>query len=222
MKITCKTIGIFAALLSLLGLVGCSSATPTSVPTIDTNALRTEVAATIFAQVTQDLARTPSVTPSPFPTATFAPTSTPNQAMTATSTEVAGGTATPPSSTLEASTENKAEWVSQSIPDKSVFAPGETFSMTWRLKNTGTSTWAANYILRFYSGDPLGSPKEVLLNREVPPGATVDITLQMKAPTKPGTYTSVWVMSTTDRSNFKEPVYLQIVVAIPATPTPTP
>ncbi len=222
MKITCKTFGIFGALLGLLGLVGCNSTTPTIVPTFDTNSLRTEVAATIFAQVTQDLALTPSVTPLPLPTATFLPTFTPTQALTATSAEVAGGTTTPPSTTLEASSDNQAEWVSQSIADKSVFAPGETFTMTWRLQNTGTSTWAANYIFRFYSGDPFGSPKEVLLNREVPPGETVDITLHMKAPTKTGTYTSVWVMSTANRSNFKEPVYLQIVVAIPATPTPTP
>ncbi len=218
MRINCKTIGIFGALLSLLGLVSCNAPTPTSVPTFDTNSLRTEVAATIFAQVTQDLA----LTPSPLPTATLAPTFTPTQVPTLPATEVAGGTATPPSSTLESSTENKAAWVSQSIADKSIFAPSETFTMTWRLRNTGTSTWAANYIFRFYSGDPFSSPKEVLLNKEVPPDETVDITLHMKAPTKPGTYTSVWVMSTANRSNFKEPVYLQIVVAIPATPTPTP
>lgn len=222
MAITSKTIGIIGALLILLGLAGCSSAAPTIVPTIDTNPLRTEVAATVLAQVTQDLAQTPSVTPSPSPTATLPPTSTPTQATITPSTEVVGVTATLSSLTPEAGTENKAEWVSQSIADKTVFAPGETFTMTWRLKNTGTSTWSANYILRFFSGDPYGLPEEVPLNREVSPGETVDITLQMEAPAVQGTYTSVWVMSTENRSNFNEPVYLEIVVAGPATPTPTP
>ena len=221
MVITSKSIGIIGALLILLGLAGCSSATPTIMPTIDTNSLRTEVAATVLAQVTQDLALTPLVTSPPAPTATIPPTSTPTQASTDPSTEVVGVTVTLSSLTAEAETENKAEWVSQSITDKTVFAPGETFTMTWRLKNTGTSTWAANYILRFFSGDPFGSPEEAPLNREVPPGETVDIILEMKAPARPGTYTSVWVMSTADRSNFNEPVYLEIEVAGPATPTPT-
>ena len=78
---------------------------------------------------------------------------------------------------------------------------------------------AAGYILRFFGGDPLGSPEEVPLDREVPPGETVDISLQMQAPERPGKYTSVWVMSTTERSNFKEPVYLEIEVPGPQGPT---
>jgi hypothetical protein len=222
MAITSKTFVLIGALLSLLGLAGCRPAGPTIAPTIDTDQLRTEVAATVLAQVTQDLALTPSVTLPPAPTATLPPTSTHTQATIAPSTEVVTVTATLSSSTPEAETENQAGWVSQSIADKTVFAPGETFTMTWRLKNTGTSTWATDYVLRFYSGDPFGLPDEVLLNREVPPGETVDIILQMKAPATPGTYTTVWVMSTANRSNFKEPVYLEIVVAGTATPTPTP
>jgi hypothetical protein len=131
-------------------------------------------------------------------------------------------TATLSSLTPEAGTQDKAEWVSQSVADKTVFAPGETFTMTWRLKNTGTSTWTTNYVLRFFGGDRFGLPEEAPLTREVSPGETVDIILQMKAPARPGEYTSVWVMSTADLSNFKEPVYLQIVVAGPGTPSPTP
>jgi hypothetical protein len=221
MAITSKSAGIIGALLILFGLAGCSSATPTIVPTIDTNSLRTEVAATVLARVTQDLILTPSATPPPTLTATIRPTSTPAQTTTP-PTEVAGVTATLSSLTAEAGTDNRAEWVSQSIADKTVFEPGETFTMTWRLENTGASTWTTNYILRFFSGDPFGSPEEVPLNREVPPGETIDIILEMEAPAEPGTYTSVWVMSTADRSTFKEPVYLEIEVAGPATPTSTP
>jgi hypothetical protein len=121
-----------------------------------------------------------------------------------------------------AGTDNRAQWVSQSIADDTRFAPGETFTMTWRLKNVGTSTWTTAYMLRFYSGDSFGAPKEVRLVQDVPPGATVDITLKMKAPTRPGSYRSVWVMSSEIRSNFKESVYLQIVVPGPVTATPTP
>jgi hypothetical protein len=94
--------------------------------------------------------------------------------------------------------------------------------MTWRLKNVGTSTWTTAYLLRFYSGDSFSAPKEILLTREVLPGETVDIRLPMKAPARAGIYRSVWVMATEARSNFKEPVYLQIIVAVPVTPTRTP
>lgn len=77
-------------------------------------------------------------------------------------------------------------------------------------------------MLRFYSGESFGAPEEISLGREVLPGEEVAISIQMKAPASPGTYRSDWVMSSEDRSNFKEPVFLRIKVVAPATPTPTP
>ncbi len=231
---TQKTHGIIGAILSLFWLAACSSPTATSTPTLDMNPLRTEVAATVLAQVTQALAQTPTITPLPSPTATLRPTSTPLAAASVTPAP-SNGTATPSSATPAPSSataaasgatptagDNRAQWISQTIADDTLFTPGETFTMTWRLKNVGITTWKTGYMLRFYSGETFGAPKEVLLSSEVPPGEMVDITLVMKAPTRPGTYGSVWVMSTEKRSNFKEPVYLQIKVATPATPTPTP
>jgi hypothetical protein len=94
--------------------------------------------------------------------------------------------------------------------------------MTWRLKNAGTSTWTAGYLLRYYSGETFGAPKEISLGREVPPGEEIDISIPMEAPANPGNYRSDWVMSNENRSNFKEPVFLRIKVAKPITPTPTP
>jgi len=94
--------------------------------------------------------------------------------------------------------------------------------MTWTLKNTGTSTWTAAYLFRFYSGNAFGAPNEIAIGREVLPGAPVDISIQMKAPANPGSYLSDWVMSSENRSNFKEAVFLRIKVAAPVTPTPTP
>jgi hypothetical protein len=44
----------------------------------------------------------------------------------------------------------------------------------------------------------------------------------MKVPVTPGNYRSDWVLSDESRSNFKEPIYLKITVAAPATPTATP
>ena len=90
------------------------------------------------------------------------------------------------SGTPEAETDDKAQWISQSVADDTIFAPGEAFTVTWRLKNTGTSTWTAGYMLRYYSGDTFGAPKEIALGQEVLPGGEVDISINMKAPAKTG------------------------------------
>jgi hypothetical protein len=208
---------MIGAFLSLLLSTACATPTPTSAPTVDLNAVRTEAAATVLAQVTRDLALTPSATPVPSLTATIPSTSTPTKATSASPAvqiTLSGGTTV-------AGTIDQAEWVSQSIADGAVFAPGETFTMTWSMKNVGTSAWTGFYMLRFYSGDLLGAPDEIVLDRVVLPGDTVEIPIPMRAPAAPGDYRSDWVLSNESRSNFKQPVFLKIVVANPATPTPT-
>ncbi len=214
---------IICVMLGLLGLAGCSSPTPTSTATLDLNPFRTEVAATVLAQVTQDLALTPSITPIPTGTATASPPLT--------STLVVQATSLSPGSTLTLTAQtlvptialpDRAQWVSQSIPDDTVFAPDETFTMTWQLKNVGASTWTAAYLLRYYSGELFGAPKEVVLGQQVLPGATVSIALKMKAPANPGKYRSDWVLSNETRANFKDAVFLKITVALPPTATRAP
>ena len=227
-----KTQGIFGVFFSLVWLAACASPTPTSAPTLDLNSFRTEVAATVLVQVTRDLALTPSATLLPSSTPTYLPTSTPVLPASATpSLTAALPSGTPPSSsgtparatstgTPTVATQDLAQWVSQSIADDTVFAPSQAFTMTWTLKNVGTSTWKITYLLRYYSGDTFSAAKEIPLGKEVPPGGTVDITIKMKAPVKPGSYRSDWVMSNEFRANFKEPVYLKIKVQGPVTPTP--
>jgi hypothetical protein len=213
-----RTLSVIGVLLSLLWLAACSPTVPTSTPTLDLNPFRTEVAATVLAQVTRALALTPSVTPLSSLTATNLPTFTPSL----TASPAPGETVTLTSGTPKAGTVNQAQWVAQSITDDTIFAPGQTFTMTWTLKNTGTSTWTAGYLLRYYSGDTFGAPKEISIGREVLPGGEIDISIHMKAPANPGSFRSNWVMSNETPTNFKEPVYLKITVAAPVTPTPTP
>lgn len=212
-----KSLPVIGALLVLLWLAACSPTAPTNAPTPDLNSFRTEVAATILAQVTQALAQTPSVTPPPSPTATILPTSTQDQ----TASPSPDATEILTSGTPEAETDNKAQWVSQTISDDTIFSPGEAFTITWHLKNTGTSTWTAGYLLRHYSGDTFGAPKEIILGQDVPPGGEIDISIDMKAPTTPGVYRTDWVMSSEFRGNFKEPIFLKIIVAATVTAKPT-
>ena len=214
---TTKIFAVIGVLLSLIFLTACGTSAPTSTPTLDLNPFRTEVAATVLAQVSRTLPQSPSATPFPSPSATITSTFTPTPEVSVSISP----SATLSSATPELETNNQAEWVSQSIVDGTIFAPGETFTMTWRLKNVGISNWTVSYLLRFYSGDTFGATKEILLGRVVLPGETVDIVIPMKAPTKTGDYRSDWVLSNENRSNFKEPVFLKITVATPLTPTPT-
>lgn len=216
-----KTIAVIGICLGFFLLSACAPSAPASTPTPDQNPFRTEIAATVLAQVTRDLSLTPSATPVPSLTATQAPTETAVSTQAQTDTVTPGPEATLFSGTPGTATDDLAEWVSQSIADGTVFAPGETFTIVWTLKNAGKSTWTPFYLLRFYSGDVFGAPEEIFLDRDVLPGETIDIVIPMTAPTALGEYRSDWVMGNPSRSNFKEAVYLEIAVANPATSTPT-
>jgi hypothetical protein len=78
------------------------------------------------------------------------------------------------------------------VPDGTSFAPGATFTKTWRLKNIGTCTWTTSYSLVFVSGSQMGAPSAVALPSSVAPGATVDISVNMTAPATNGHYRGYW------------------------------
>lgn len=211
---------IFLLLFGLLMLAGCGPSASEATPGIDPERIRTEAAATVLAQVTRDLALTPSATLAPTATSTQAPSATPDIKPTLTS--VASATVTVSTTvTNTANLTNIAKWVSQTIVDGAAFLPGETFTMTWRIQNAGEATWTPAYWLRFFSGSAFGAASEIPLGQEVRPGEIVDLTIRMTAPTQPGEYRSDWVLATEARSNFKDPIFLKIVVVAPTTPTRT-
>jgi len=74
-------------------------------------------------------------------------------------------------------------------PDGSEVFLNANFTKTWRLKNVGTCTWTSGYKLIFDSGDRMSAPDSVTLTGgTVPPGATVDVSVDLKAPSEKGTY----------------------------------
>lgn len=82
------------------------------------------------------------------------------------------------------------------IPDNTVIPAGQAFVKTWRVRNDGTCSWGTNlalHALAFTNGDQLGAPDEVPLGGEIKPGASVDISVNMKAPAASGTYLSSWL-----------------------------
>jgi hypothetical protein len=83
------------------------------------------------------------------------------------------------------------------IPDGTIISPGTDFRKTWRVKNTGTCTWTSSYALVFISGDGMNTPAYVNLSGNVNPGESVDLTLNLVAPTKKGHYRGNWKLRNT-------------------------
>jgi hypothetical protein len=105
------------------------------------------------------------------------------------------------------------------IPDGTVLAPGSPFVKTWRVKNNGTCNWE-NYQLVFATGEQMGGPAGVNVNT-TPPNSTVDVTVNLVAPTAPGEHKGGWRFKATNGSVFGG-VTVVISVPVPATATPLP
>lgn len=159
---------------------------------------------TPIAQLTQ-MAATPTpqilptlivVTPSPQATLTpVPPTATP---MPPTATFV------PPTPTA---TPIPCNWISfqgdVTVPDGSSFSGGSKFTKTWRLRNIGSCTWTTQYSLVYVEGDKLDAVKtEIPLTKPVAPGATIDISVDLVAPSKAGSYKGFWMLRNQNNARF--------------------
>ncbi len=96
-------------------------------------------------------------------------------------------------STARAATCDWAQFVADvTVPDGTTYTPGATFRKTWRLKNIGTCTWTTSYALVFDSGEKMGAPSAANFPTNVAPGQTVDLSLDMTAPSAAGHYFGYW------------------------------
>lgn len=96
-------------------------------------------------------------------------------------------------STAQAATCDWAQFIADvTVPDGTTYAPGTTFTKTWRLKNIGQCSWTTSYALVFDSGQQMGAPSAVNFPTNVAPGQTVDLSVEMTAPSSAGHYFSYW------------------------------
>nr|MBN1228222.1 hypothetical protein [Anaerolineae bacterium] len=98
------------------------------------------------------------------------------------------------------------------IPDNTVLAPGETFTKTWRMENTGTCHWLDGYTLVFQSGSRMSGPESMPLPFMVEAGLAADISIDLVAPSEPGVYAGLWQLQAPDGTLFGTEPYVQIVV----------
>ena len=102
--------------------------------------------------------------------------------------------------------------------DLNAVPAGSTFSVTWRLRNTGETTWVRGYhAVHVDTGllsDRLRIPlKEATGQATVAPDQEVDVTLQMTAPMKSGeAYRSVWQLQDRQGEFFGTRFWVRAVV----------
>jgi hypothetical protein len=224
---------VFTLITAALLLTACNmGATPA--PTVDVNAINTAAVATamgqLSAQFTQTALAAPSPTIMPTNTAVSLPTtglSTASGALPTTSgalptlsfntTPVAGFTqvvlspAAPsgPTASLGDSCNNNVFEGDVTIPDGAILKPGEDFTKTWAIRNTGTCTWDDGYTLVFIGGDQAIDPVDVKLKNTsdfVEPNESVNISVPLTAPLAVGKYTGTWRMQSDSGYYFGTPL----------------
>jgi len=135
------------------------------------------------------------------------------------------GTTTPPPCTMSA-----ALLQDLSIPDGTILKPGQQFTKSWRVQNNGSCDWE-NYRLVFVRGSLLGGNSPSLLPK-VSSGNSLDISLELFAPSYQGEYTGYWQIQSDKGSLIGPELHYTIRIPGPtatntatatatATPTPT-
>lgn len=207
-------------LIVLTVLAGCNLPKAGSTPTLDV----TQAYQTVEARLTQAAALTPSNTPSPTDDGTATETSTPGTTTPTVTTEPTSGSSASGQLCDQASA---GVPIDVTIPDDTKMQPGQSFTKTWRLQNSGTCTWGQGYSIALFSGEGMGAPASAPIPVEVPPGKSVDISIDMVAPLAAGTYQGNWKLRNAANTWFgigpgaSSPFWVRIVVVGSSTGTTT-
>lgn len=202
-----KTTALITAVMIfglLISACGGSEADATATPTLDPKAIETNAVATFANGLTQTALAAPTNTPAP--TNTVAPLATIGPILNVTPL----GTSAAVNQT--ASCYAMAFVSDVSIPDDTSLKAGESFTKTWRIKNTGTCAWDAGFKFASTGGNAMGGatytlPQSVAVNAET------EISVPMTAPNTAGTARGNWRMSNAAGQFFGDEVYVQIVVS---------
>jgi hypothetical protein len=100
-------------------------------------------------------------------------------------------------------TADKCEFVTQDPLDNTVLGKSEKIDQIWNIKNVGKTTWKkTTYMLRFYSGDRIGSGlrKDYPFRNDVKPGETYPAIADINTGTTAGKFTGTWTLWNGERN----------------------
>jgi len=189
------------AMLLVFLLTSCAGGQtePTATP-VDIPAIQTSIVATVFAGATQTV---DAYTPTPEPTEA-PPTETPTLGVTDTPTP--SGTAT------EIICDNLEFIGDVTVPDGAVMTAGQEFIKTWKVKNTGSCTWTTGYnVINAEYGEKM-SGQTTALAAEILPNTEAEISVTLKAPNTPGTYSGYWRLANNNGYPFGTILTVVIIV----------
>lgn len=126
-----------------------------------------------------------------------------------------------PTQGVAAQGSDSSEFVSETIPDNTTILPGASFTKTWTIRNNGQTTWTTAYSFVLIEGAAMGATS-VNLPKEVKPGETVDIAVNMTAPAYGGVVINRYQLKNTTGNLFGAKPYVLINVSAQVQPTPGP
>lgn len=172
-------------LLLAIVLVGCNLPGTREQETQSPDAVFTQAAQTVAAELTRVSLLASPTSPIPnIPTNTLTPIPSNTPVPSATNTPIPCNLATWDPATIDVT-----------VPDYTLMVPNQVFSKTWRIRNAGTCPWNSSYLLIFDHGDGIGVTTgytQQLTAGVVNSGQTVDLTVNLKAPAANGTYSGYW------------------------------
>jgi hypothetical protein len=205
----------------------CSPSTPAT-PTQDVNAVYTQAALLVATQFSMLQTQTAMAVP---PTAQATPTlpaiistlpvfGTPGTPIVPFGfTPIATVIATLPSGGTGSTANgcNDSQFISETIPDKTVMKPAEKFEKVWQMMNSGTCAWNEGYTWAFIPNDSTAGfiGYDIVYktgDAATEPKHSQSFVLKFTAPTTPGEYKGYWKMKDKAGNFFGTRVYVWIIV----------
>jgi hypothetical protein len=215
-------------LLTLATLLSACNLGQQPEPTIDAGAVATSAVETVLAKAAEQQTQTALAAPAATqpPAATLLPTTTSVPTFAIPGTPQAGGTALPtvaglasptsallPQATQAGPVCNDSVFISETVPDGTVFKPGQDFQKSWTLQNTGTCTWDEGYALVYLGGTLDGYNINIKKKEDfTPPGSTQVFKVNLTASLAEKEYTECWRMMDDKGYYFGTFVCVTIVV----------
>lgn len=183
-------------------LSACTSAQPSPTSMDQLDLIRTAAARTVEAMTTEIVAidqagQTATAISLPLFTATPEPTLLPEN-------PAAPSVEPNPTSLVSNTPEqgnpcNLAGFVSETVPDGSLFTPGSAYTKTWTLRNEGSCTWTKDYDVVFVGGSSMNTPaSQALTEKNIAPGETVTISMPLTAPVTAGAFRAEFKLRSAD------------------------
>jgi hypothetical protein len=201
--------------VAMVVLTACGSSGAEATPTLGFEAISTYAAQTFEANMATEAS---VASPTPVPPPTMLPSPFPTFALPANVPTLAFATSPPLPSGGSAC--DDAEFIADAtIPDNTHLDPGQKFTKTWIVQNTGTCPWSTTYKVVHVDGLAMAG-EDAYVPLQVPVGQQVQLSIAMEAPTSPGDYYGRWQLQNANAVPFGS--ILTVVIKVDSLTTETP